>query len=60
MAGTNAAAPAGSTRACEHTQLLTAAGLFDEPVRPDDLYSPQEDEPWDLDEIVAINWENDL
>ncbi len=47
-------------RACEHTQLLTAAGLFDEPVRADDLYPPQEEEPWDLDEIIAINWENDL
>src|SRR5579883_1587404 len=49
-------------RECEHTQLLTAAGLFDEPVRPDDLYPPQDsdEEPWDFDEIIAINWEHDL
>ena len=39
-------------RACEHTQLLTAAGLFDAPVDPW-AYDPSDDE------LVEIDWESD-
>jgi hypothetical protein len=41
-------------RECEHTQLLTAAGLFDEPIRPDDLYRDRFE-----DDLVEIDWESD-
>jgi hypothetical protein len=34
-------------RECEHTKLLTAAGLLDEPVNPDDG-------AWDLDETIEL------
>ena len=41
--------------ACEHTELLTAAGLFDEPVRREGLYAP---DPFAPDELVDIDWES--
>jgi len=34
-------------RECEHTRLLTTAGLFDEPVDPDD-------DIWDPDEVIEL------
>ena len=42
--------------ACEHTELLTAAGLFDDPVRRDELYRP---DPFRPDELVDIDWESE-
>jgi hypothetical protein len=44
-------------RTCPHTELLTAAGLFDEPVRPDDLYAGGQCFP--DDDLVDIDIDSD-
>ncbi len=46
------------SRTCAHTQLLTAAGLFDELVTPDE---PSYGGRWfpDDDELVDIDWESE-
>ena len=42
--------------ACEHTELLTAAGLFDERVRREGLYAP---DPFEPEELVDIDIDSD-
>jgi hypothetical protein len=44
-------------RTCSHTELLTAAGLFDEPVCPDDLYAGGQCFP--DDDLVDIDIDSD-
>ena len=41
-------------RTCEHTAMLTTAGLFEEPVDPRDLYRDALE-----DDLVEIDWESD-
>jgi len=43
-------------RECEHTRLLTAAGLFDEPVTTAELYQGSY---FQEDELLDLDWESD-